>query len=78
MGRPHPSAPRVALMTTTYEFASIGWVDAYEDVVREEMAGVDTGGVPFALPASSPTRPRRCAILGRPRWAGASRCAMES
>lgn len=29
---------------TTHEFASVGWVDAYEDVVREEMAGVDTGG----------------------------------
>ncbi len=48
MGRPHPSAPRVALMTT-HEFASVGWVDAYEDVVREEMAGVDTGGLPLRI-----------------------------
>ena len=29
---------------TPHEFASAGWIDAYEDVVREEMAGVDTGG----------------------------------
>ena len=36
-------------MTTTYEFASVGWVDAYEDVVHEEMAGVDTGGVPLRI-----------------------------
>jgi len=34
---------------TSHEFASVGWVDAYEEVVREEMAGVDTGGVSLRI-----------------------------